>query len=294
MHKCKDDVGQLDAVHESKGHQTIVSIIRNLFHTKADENSNINDHLNQLKQYWERINQIDDDDFKISDVLFKVIISSSLPLSWDTFTESYVGGRKGVTETDPKKLMGSQQFIGILKEEYLQRQIRSQTNESVNQAYIQKRSLQNCITSKSNTNDDGNCKHYGGKNHDTVDCRHLRKSKCSICGKFGHSDDKCWSNNKGKRKNGKEDSGKSCKKHKKEEINEAEDEDEDENITLNIEEVSEYNLYGEGTSTELGSLYLCDPALSDFLSIATTGLHFFLKFNRILFLLAIRFWRHRH
>ena len=36
----------LEAVHESKGHQTIVSIIRNLFHTKADEESNIGEHLN--------------------------------------------------------------------------------------------------------------------------------------------------------------------------------------------------------------------------------------------------------
>jgi hypothetical protein len=82
----------LEAVHETKGHQTIVSIIRNLFHTKADEDSDINEHLNQLKKYWERINQLDENDFRISDVLFKVIISSSLPLSWDTFTESYVGG----------------------------------------------------------------------------------------------------------------------------------------------------------------------------------------------------------
>ena len=123
----------LEAVHESKGHQTIVSIIRNLFHTKAEEDSNISEHLNQLKQYWERINQMDDEDFKISDVLLKVIISSSLPLSWDTFTESYVGGRKGMTEIDPKKLLGSQGFIGILKEEYLQRKLRANKGEIINQ-----------------------------------------------------------------------------------------------------------------------------------------------------------------
>ena len=177
----------LEAVHESKGHQTIVLIIRNLFHTKADEDSNINDHLNQLKQYWERINQIDDSDFKISDILFKIIISSSLPLSWDTFTESYVGGRKGVTETDPKKLMGSQQFIGILKEEYLQRQLRADKGEIINQAFIPKRSLQNRINSGPSTNGDKQCKHCGMKNHNTIDCKHLGKSKCSKCGKFGHT-----------------------------------------------------------------------------------------------------------
>jgi hypothetical protein len=151
----------LEAVHETKGHQTIVSIIRNLFHTKAEEDSNIIEHLNQLKQYWERITQMDDGDFRISDTLFKIIISSSLPLSWDMFTESYVGSRKGVTETDPKKLMGSQQFIGILKEEYLQRQLRAEKGEIVNQAFIPKRSLQNRINLKSNTNSDKNCKHCG-------------------------------------------------------------------------------------------------------------------------------------
>ena len=71
----------LEAVHETKGHQTIVPIIQNLFHTKEDENSNIGECLNLLKKYWECINQLDEEDFKISDVLFKVIISSSLPTS---------------------------------------------------------------------------------------------------------------------------------------------------------------------------------------------------------------------
>ena len=151
----------LEAVHESKGHQTIVSIIRNLFHTKADEDSDINGHLNQLKQYWERINQMNEENFKISDVLFKIIISSSLPLSWDTFTEPYVGGRKGVMETNPKKLMGSQQFIGILKEEYLQRQLRTNGVETINQMYNLKASLQNRLTLKPKTNSDMHCKQCG-------------------------------------------------------------------------------------------------------------------------------------
>ena len=39
----------LEAVHKTKGHQTVVLIIWNLFHTKAEEDSNIGEHLNQLK-----------------------------------------------------------------------------------------------------------------------------------------------------------------------------------------------------------------------------------------------------
>ncbi len=38
--------------------------------------------------------------------------------SWDAFTEPYVGCWKGIIETDPKKLTSSQEFIGIIKEEY--------------------------------------------------------------------------------------------------------------------------------------------------------------------------------
>lgn len=109
----------LEAVHEAKGHQTIIAVIRNLFHTIAEENANINKHLNKLLHYWECVILIDDDDFHISDPLFKVIMSSSLPVSWDIFTESYMGGRKGMKEHDPKKLLRLQEFIGILKEKYL-------------------------------------------------------------------------------------------------------------------------------------------------------------------------------
>ena len=153
----------LEAIHELKGHQTIVSIIQNLFHKKAKEGSNINEHLGKLMEYWERINQINEEDFKISDTLFKIIISSSLPLSWDSFTESYVGSRKSMIQTDPKKMMGSQQFIGILKEEYIQRQLQMQNEETINQMSIPKQSLQNRLTSKLGSKSDTgmHCKQCG-------------------------------------------------------------------------------------------------------------------------------------
>ena len=73
----------LEVVHESKGHQTIIAIICNLFHTVAKDNTNISEHLGRLKTYWERINLIGDNK-KITDLLFKIIISSSLPASWDS------------------------------------------------------------------------------------------------------------------------------------------------------------------------------------------------------------------
>lgn len=190
----------LEAVHESKGHQTIVSVIWNLFHTHASEDDNISNHLNKLKEYWECINTMNDKDFMISDPLFKVIISSSLPLFWDAFTESYIGGCKDVIETDPKKLIKSQGFIGILKEEYIQCKARVLNDESVNQASgSNKKPLANRISS----NNEEKCKQCGCCNHATKDCHHLGKSKCNGCGKFGHVMKDCWGNKNSKNTNSK-------------------------------------------------------------------------------------------
>ena len=47
-----------------------------------------------------------------------VVLCQHLPQSWDTFTEDYVGWRTDIVETDPKKLMTSQEFIGIIHKEY--------------------------------------------------------------------------------------------------------------------------------------------------------------------------------
>ena len=41
----------LMAVYESKGHQTTILYMYNLFHTMANKGDNISDHLNKLKQY---------------------------------------------------------------------------------------------------------------------------------------------------------------------------------------------------------------------------------------------------
>jgi hypothetical protein len=164
-------------------------LICNLFHTIAEENTNINGHLNKLKSYWERIVQIGNPDFHISNPLFIVIISSSLPMSWDTFTEPYVGGRRALLGQDPRKLTGSQEFIGLLKEEYTHRAARVKQDESTSQAVCSK-----CANQKGTSNNTTKCGHCARTNHVTKDCRLLKKSnlKCDKCGKAGHLKKDCW------------------------------------------------------------------------------------------------------
>jgi len=76
------------------------------------------DHLIQLKKHWEHLNVLNNEDFHITDIQFKTIIALSLPPSWDAFTKPYVGCQQGTIEINPKKLTSSQEFIGIIKDEY--------------------------------------------------------------------------------------------------------------------------------------------------------------------------------
>ena len=80
----------LEAIHEVTGHTTIINYIRTLFKCNAEEGDDIVEHLNNLKKTWERVNTLATQEFTISDLFFKIIISSSLPLSWDNFTQAYI------------------------------------------------------------------------------------------------------------------------------------------------------------------------------------------------------------
>jgi hypothetical protein len=106
-------------MHKTKDYQIAVTIQRALFRKCAADGDDIVEHLADLKKQWEHLNILDDADFRITDIQFKMIVASSLLSSWDIFTEPYVGCCIGTAEKDSKKLTSSQEFIGILKEEYI-------------------------------------------------------------------------------------------------------------------------------------------------------------------------------
>src|SRR6266567_5157870 len=137
----------LEAIYEDKSQETAIAVIQNLWHTIAEEDDDISDHLTTLKKYWERLNLVDDDNFKIPEVQFKIAIISSLLPSWDNFTRPYISIQKG-DNSDPKIHATSQELIGVLKEENVRRLRRSgqlEKQETVHQTHAPKPPLSSRI-----------------------------------------------------------------------------------------------------------------------------------------------------
>ena len=194
----------LQSMHESKSHLILMTHLRMLMNTIARDEDNIPEHLTKLKHCWDQLSLFGDTNYKVSEFLFKRIIASSLPESWDQFTDQYVAGQLDFVDTDPRKHIDTQQFLGILKQEYERRQSRkSGATKFSKQALFSQNgrhdnvrpSLASCING--NTYNQGlssgiYCKICERTNHTAVDCHHKGKPKCGQCGKFSHTSNKCW------------------------------------------------------------------------------------------------------
>jgi hypothetical protein len=144
------------------------------------------------------------------------------------FTESFVGGQKGQEEKDPKKLLSLQEFIGVIKEEYVRRLMRmpkeSGSQAMTSQAMVSKPSLAKRIGAP--TSASGNpapqgkmfCRQCKQRNHYTSDCNYLGMDKCDECGRFGHLAKHCWNKQmwqKRKNENSNNNANKSMRPPKK-------------------------------------------------------------------------------
>jgi len=191
----------------------------------AEEGANILKHLEMVKDVWSHINLLGDDlgdkDFRVSDFFFKAIIASSLPPSWDNFTETYIGGNIKLFRLDPKKMMGSQEFIGLIISEYRYQETRKtniqkveNTNTAITSHHAKqftKKAKQPLIkriaepqsrTTTPHKKADEKphcCKLCSCEGHVTNDCLHWTDSHCSYCQHPSHKEDECWHKNKDKR-----------------------------------------------------------------------------------------------
>ena len=262
----------LESIYEDKSQETAVAIIRNLWHTTAEEEDDIGEHLTTLKKSWERLNLVDDDQFKIPEAQFKIAIISSLPPSWDTFTRPYITDQNR-NNGDPKIHATSQELIGVIKEEYsrrLHRDGKSNKQDLIHQINYSKpkASLSSRIT------DPIICQKCGKHGHKTSDCKLLSQTKCAICECLGHETKDCYSRKakelkrKREAKNDKNKKGKKkFKPKKKDEGNNEEqshqndehvifytENDEISQITFDSSEEGQYFNFTDSNVSEIGEI----------------------------------------
>ena len=161
----------LESIHEVKGAQTAINLLQNFHGIHANDDMDIVEHLKKLKSYHVCINQACSKSFKVSEVEFKATIASSLPLSWDTYTEPYVG-EYDKTQPDYRKQMSSKAFIGDIIEWYKNLQDHSVTNRT-NQVLISQTSLNWWFSDRiapANKGSDFRCPICNGQNHYAKDC----------------------------------------------------------------------------------------------------------------------------
>src|SRR5271156_4169704 len=78
----------LQSIHETVGLAGITAAKRRLLNTCADDDTNIVEHINNLRQQHNALVNMGE---RITDQEFKSILIMSLPETWDAFTTSYQG-----------------------------------------------------------------------------------------------------------------------------------------------------------------------------------------------------------
>ena len=104
----------LASTHEDMAFYTVNNIENLLQTAKATDSDDLLKHLDTLKKLRDHMNEFPNPDFHLPDVRFKTIISNSLPQSWRSFVEPYMGNAKNANDPDLKRRIQSDTFIGIL------------------------------------------------------------------------------------------------------------------------------------------------------------------------------------
>jgi hypothetical protein len=176
-------------LHEPCGHQIAINYLTILLKSSISEDGDIPQHLNMVKDIWEKVNVFSGVHFKLSDQGFKLIIASSLPPSWDAFTDQYMGSETDIYRYDSKRNMLFHEFLGVIASEYQRRLIRPEISRA--------NRISNDITASSPSASP--CKLCRKMGHKTHDCPRWDDDVCMFCLMPGHTEDGCWTKHKDKR-----------------------------------------------------------------------------------------------
>lgn len=180
----------LQSIHETVGLAGITAAKRCLLNTGADDDTNIVDHINNLREQHNALVNMGE---RMLDQEFKSTMIMSLPESWDAFMTSYQGSNAKRTRglQQPQAQISSQELLSILIQEYYCR--RRDDPITSNVTYFthnsgppkKKKKLNSSSTPKMK------CNICGHTNHATKDCCFKGKPKCGKCGMFSHKTEDC-------------------------------------------------------------------------------------------------------
>jgi hypothetical protein len=141
-----------------------------------------------------------------------------LPPSWDQFTDPYIAGQLDEEMMDPKKLISSQEFIGIICQEaecqnlhatgtimfpdqlaLIQSGKKSRLKPPL-ASWISRLITDAPQSGNPSSSSKKKCKYCNHDGHLVSKCCFLNKPKCQYCGKIGHESNRCWKKH-GKRSN---------------------------------------------------------------------------------------------
>jgi hypothetical protein len=184
---------KLKKIHQSTCYLVPTQRIRKLWSSQAKEGDDIPQYLVNFKEQWKTLAQFGGEEKEDTDSEFKRAIAAILPTSWDDFTAPYI--RRDRNNNDPLKNISSQEFIGIINQEYELRttrraeEIRNPPKGEKNQP-----SLANRISdapSNNNARPKRHCKKCDRDGHYTSQCRFIGKTRCLKCNRFGHESATC-------------------------------------------------------------------------------------------------------
>jgi len=165
---ARDMWDQLSTVKESKGHLGVLATRRALYRATAEEGFEMVNHISRLRRLQEEIHTMGS---LVSDEDFVMILLTSLPESWDSYTTSFLGS------SGNKPDIKSHELIAVLYEEDRRRKTRNGESSGT--------------TLHVNAKDKGKskCGHNHGNNKD---------KECYNCHRRGHISSECWAKGGGK------------------------------------------------------------------------------------------------
>lgn len=142
-------------VHEPRGGASVISAMRLLFRTVADEESNLEEHLTEIRRIQDQLQIMQAD---VPDWIYGAIMLSSLPPSWDAFASGFIGQNGGAHTKTP-----SRQMEVMIRDEY-RRRIQATTSQVM------------AMQSRGDNR--------GVRRRDDI--------KCYNCDRKGHTKEQCW------------------------------------------------------------------------------------------------------